>query len=147
MAPPLPFLALGCTSPGEAGFRSLSPKSLGGARRQSVQPPTSLAPQRSLALEPGFPKPLTPETQDAGMSLVLCTPFTKVPGHATPWSVADQGSGLCSPSLCSHHSPLQPPESPSPHPTPSFEHLWRMDHGLILCMSSTSSGPSLGNAD
>ena len=49
---------------------TLSAKSLGGARRQeSVQLPTSLAPQRSLAQEPGFWKPLTGflETQDAGI--------------------------------------------------------------------------------
>lgn len=65
---------------------TLSAKSLGGARRQeSVQLPTSLAPQRSLAQEPGFWKPLTGflETQDAGISLVLCIPFTEVPGGAT----------------------------------------------------------------
>lgn len=69
---------------------TLSAKSLGGARRQaSVQLPTSLAPQRSLAQEPGFWKPLTGflETQDAGISLVLCTP--EVPGGATQWSVAE----------------------------------------------------------
>lgn len=91
--PPLFFLACGCPSPREVGFRShsvLSPLGEQGGR-QSVQLPTSLAPQRSLAQEPGFWKPLTTflEIQDAGMSLVLCTPFTEVPGGTTQWSVAE----------------------------------------------------------
>lgn len=87
------FVLLGLWLPfPEGGWIQITPsaKSLGGARRQaSVQLPTSLAPQRSLAQEPGFWKPLTGflETQDAGISLVLCTP--EVPGGATQWSVAE----------------------------------------------------------
>lgn len=55
-----------------------------------MQLPTSLAPQRSLAQEPGFWKLLTRflGTQDAVMSLVLCSPFTEVPGGTTQWSGA-----------------------------------------------------------